>query len=141
MTIIKLQQPSAPTRAGGHNNTGCDLADQGRMIEAAACFRKALRLEPALVEALCNLATVAEPAEAIRAARSAVRHQPDNPKAHYALARALLAGGYDLPAIGCLRRFLVLLEDDPDDLHGMRVVADDARSVLSRLRGGIVVVR
>jgi superkiller protein 3 len=53
-----------PRNAQAHNMLGVTLAQQGRLAEAAAQFREAVTLDPSFADALENLATVTEAAEA-----------------------------------------------------------------------------
>ena len=79
------------------DNLGVVLALQGRLAEAEARFREAVRLQPHYAEAEFNLgnalARQGRASEAIPYLREAVRDDPRSPEAHAGLGTALLNMG------------------------------------------------
>jgi Tfp pilus assembly protein PilF len=65
---------------------GNALKDQGKAVEAEASYREALRLKPAIPEALCNLGIV-------------LRHQ-----GRFAESLAFYKRGHELRVVGAIRR-------------------------------------
>ena len=90
-----------PREASLQSNLGNLLLQQGRLDEAAACYRRAIELKPNFPEALNNLGNALRAQkqldEAVTSYRRALKLRPDDPEAHYNLATALLARG-DMPA-------------------------------------------
>ena len=77
---------SSPTTPIAHTNLGIALRDQGKLDEAIAEYRKAIRLKPDLAEAHHNLgialASQGKLDEAIAEYRKAIRLKPDVAEAH-----------------------------------------------------------
>jgi tetratricopeptide (TPR) repeat protein len=75
-----------PSAAHFHNNLGGVYRRMGKMEEAAACWRKAVAIDPNLAEAHNSLGNVArmngQPNEAIECYRKAIAIAPNNPLAH-----------------------------------------------------------
>jgi tetratricopeptide (TPR) repeat protein len=82
----------APREAAEANDAGVDCLHQGKLDEAAACFRRALRLRAGFSEAYNNLgytlAGQGQLAEAIACYQQALRLQPDLADAYSNLADA-----------------------------------------------------
>lgn len=82
-----------PVGSRAHNTRGSALADEGRLDEAEAEFRKAIRIKPEYTEAYYNLGTVlarqGRVDEAIEYLSEAVRMRPRHPDAQVNLAVAL----------------------------------------------------
>jgi Flp pilus assembly protein TadD len=84
-------------RAEDQNNRGGDLIRQGKIVEAIDCYREALRLRPAYVEAHNNLGNAlarrGRLEEAIASYREALRLRPGYSKALCNLGNALCGAG------------------------------------------------
>ena len=83
--------------AVAHYNRGVDLQEQGKLEEAVAEYRTAIRLNPGYAEAHVNLGHALfnqwKLEEAVAELRTAIRLQPDDADAHYNLGTALVAQG------------------------------------------------
>ncbi len=83
--------------AVAHCKRGNALSDEGKLEEATAEFRTAIRLAPDFAEAHCNLGnalrTQGKLDEAVGEYRTAIRLKPDLAMAHSNLAKALNAQG------------------------------------------------
>src|SRR5215471_6216300 len=88
---------SAPNDADAVNLLGTVRARQGRLDEAEALFRRALRSDARHVGAHMNLAYLymlqSSPEKAISELREMIRLDPTNSEANYKLARLLLSQG------------------------------------------------
>ncbi|MGO9923883.1 MAG: tetratricopeptide repeat protein [Isosphaeraceae bacterium] len=86
-----------PADAAAHYNRGVDLQEQGKLEEAIAEYRTAIRLQPDLALAHNNLGNAlagqGKLDEAVAASREAIRIKPDYAEAHYNLALVLKAQG------------------------------------------------
>ena len=84
--------------------------EQGKLDEAAACYRRALELKPDYAEAYNNLGNTLKdqgrPDEAAACCRRAVELRPDYAEAHYNLGNALKDQGKPEEAVACYRRAL-----------------------------------
>lgn len=85
------------------NLLGMSQQGQGKLREAAACFRKMLNLNPQIPELHCNLGVINTQLHDVKAAianyRKALQIKPDLPMAHFNLG-ALLQEQGTLPAAG-----------------------------------------
>jgi tetratricopeptide (TPR) repeat protein len=101
-----------PADAGVHNNLGNALARLGRLDEAVANFRHALRLNPEFAEAQNNLGhallDLRQPDAAAWIFRRAIELNPIFAEAHDNLGSALLELGHEDEAIASFRRALAL---------------------------------
>jgi predicted O-linked N-acetylglucosamine transferase (SPINDLY family) len=88
---IVLLAPLAPAIASF--NLGLLCMGQGRLVEAADAFRRAIAIEPGMVNAIINLGTtqlaLGRPEEAVESYRRALSIQPENPMALGNLGKAL----------------------------------------------------
>ncbi len=86
------------------NDRGVELAEDERLDEAIAAFRRAIRIRPELAEARSNLGAARlgreEPAEAMAALAEAIRLQPRLAAAHANLVIALRRQGQGSPLAG-----------------------------------------
>ncbi len=93
-----------------HNNLGNALAEQGRAVEAATHFRRALEIKPDFAEAHNNLGTVlleqGRNTEATQQFQKALSIRPGYAEAHYNLGNALAQQGQPAEAIGHFREAL-----------------------------------
>jgi predicted O-linked N-acetylglucosamine transferase (SPINDLY family) len=84
-------------RAQGIYNEGNRLHDEGDLVAAEACYRRALVCVPELTEAHTNLGLLLQQqgrwSEAVQSLREAVAQQPTSAKAHYNLGACLQHGG------------------------------------------------
>src|SRR5262245_10450117 len=103
-----------PARNAGsaHKRRGDELAQQGRLLEAAAAYRAALRADPDLHLARYNLAYALRKdrrhAEAEKECAAYLRAKPDDPDAHYGLAETLKALGRPEEARRTFERYIAL---------------------------------
>ena len=121
-----------PSSSIAHSNLGSVLLDtRGRMDEAAAHFREALRIRPDYAFAHYNLgnalAAQGRAAEALEQYRHTIRLMPDYANAWYNLGNGLFAAGDTAGAIENYRR-AVSLRPDFADAH------NNLGSALLRLR-------
>jgi hypothetical protein len=91
--------------------------------EAAACWRRALELNPDYVDALNNLGNVLRERgqldQAVVCYRRALGLNPDSPTTYYNFGTALSDQGLLADAVGCYRRALALRPDYPDALNNL----------------------
>jgi tetratricopeptide (TPR) repeat protein len=96
------------TDAIDHYNLAVDLQGQGKLEEAVAEYRTAIRIRPDLAEAHISLANALDEQgkdeEAIAEYRAAIRIKPDFAQAHYSLGIALGQQGKRDEAIAELRK-------------------------------------
>ena len=87
---------------------GSDLKDQGKLDEAAAAYREAIRLEPNHAQAYSGLVLALKDRgkldEAVAAYREAIRLKPDNAEAHFHLGGVFRALGDYAGSLAMLRR-------------------------------------
>ncbi len=129
--------------ANGHTLFGFTLARLGRMDEAIAEYRTALRIEPARVATLVQLGTalgaVGRFAEAASCLQRAVDLGQANDETRRVLAGTLVRAGRVADAI---RAYGELLRQSPDDLDALNNVAwIRATCADARLRDGAEAVR
>ena len=100
------------------SNLGIVLRDLGRLTEAEASCREALRLQPDYTEAHVNLGNalldLGRPVEAEASYREALRLRPNYPEAHNNLGNALLDLGRAAEARASYREALYLRPDYPE---------------------------
>ena len=93
------------------------------MDEAAACWRRALELNPNHVDALNNLGNVLRERgqldQAVVCYRRALELNPDSPTTYYNFGTALSDQGLLADAMACYRRALALKPDYPDALNNL----------------------
>jgi tetratricopeptide (TPR) repeat protein len=102
---------------------GLQHAARGHLLEAAAAFQNALRLDAGHVPALLNLGScwrhLGHPASALPCYRLAVKLAPDRPETHYLLG-TLLCHERDLDgAVAAHRRALALAPDHAGSLSDL----------------------
>ena len=109
---------NAVSNADEYHQRGYDLHRQGRIAEAAAHYREALRLEPDFVVAWSNLGltglALGELGEAARCQREALRLNPDFADAHNNLGMVHYQLGRLAEAENCFRGGLRLRPDYPN---------------------------
>jgi lipoprotein NlpI len=132
-----------PDLPAAHNNLGTALAAQGKLAEAVAAYREAIRLKPNLPEAHTNLgnalAAQGSLSEALPAYREAARLKPGNHLAHYNLGLALAALGEVAEAAAAYREVVRLKPDFPEAHNNLgKALADQGRfgEALASLRRG-----
>ena len=103
-----------PNDAEAHNNLGITLKELGRLDEAEASYRQALRIKPNFIEAHNNLGlTLFEMGrldEAEAGYRRALQIKPDLVEAHNNLALLLNAQGKSMMALNIINRSLHIRE-------------------------------
>ena len=101
--------------AAFHNNLGNVFKDQGKLDEAAACYRRAVKLKPDFAEAHSNLGDVfmdqGKPDEAAACYRRTLDLKPDHAKAHNNLGNALRGQGKLDEAVASFRRAVKLMPE------------------------------
>jgi serine/threonine-protein kinase len=106
--------------AGGHINRGNALKNEGKLDEAIAEYREAIRLKPDDAQSFCELAHALRRAgrmdEAAAAARAAIRLNPDYFWGHQLLAWALL-GKEDWDGAAAGYREALRLKPDSSAAH------------------------
>ena len=109
-----------------HNNLGEAYRALGRIPEAAACYRRALKLEPNDAVACNNLGVVLNSQgrsdEAIDCYRRALNSKPNYAEAHNNLGNAFKAKGQLDEAVACFRRALNLKPDVAEMHNNVGVV-------------------
>jgi tetratricopeptide (TPR) repeat protein len=92
-----------PGNSRGHNNLGNAYLAEGRVDQAEACYREAIRLDPNSADGHSNLGALllrtGRSEEAIRECARAVALKPKQGVLHLFLGEALLAGGRTKEAI------------------------------------------
>ena len=113
LTVAAALKPDSP---GTLVNLGAALAEQGKLDEAIAADREAIRLKPDYAEAHANLGNVLETqgklVEAIAPYREAIRLKPDLAATHYNLGTVFAAQGKLVEAIAAYREAIRLKPDD-----------------------------
>jgi tetratricopeptide (TPR) repeat protein/GT2 family glycosyltransferase len=78
-----------------HTQLGNLLAKQGKLDNAIACYRRALKLKPTLTEAYLRLGEIlnhqGQKQEAISCYQQGIKHNPQNAEAHYLLGQAWMS--------------------------------------------------
>ena len=109
------RQGQQPADAVAHYSRGTALYAQGKLDEAAAAFREAIRLKPDMIDALTGLGIVlaeqGRTEEAIAAHGEVIRLKPDFADAHYNLGLALEVQGTLDEAIAEFRTAIRLKPD------------------------------
>jgi len=123
------------------NNLGTILGSQGRLDEAIAEFREALRLNPNMAQAHLNLGNVlsdrGQVDEAIAHYQRALEIQPNLAEAHYSLGNVLAGRAQLDEAIAEYRKALEIKPAFADARHNLEVVRDQRtriRRFLPKLR-------
>jgi predicted O-linked N-acetylglucosamine transferase (SPINDLY family) len=113
--LARFFRPKKKTASEAQLRLGNGLRDQGRFDEAAACYRRALAIEPDFPAAHVSLGNVLNdqdrPSEAIACFQNAIAVRPDYPDAYANLGNAFQYLGEMDKAITCYRRAVAL---DPD---------------------------
>ena len=114
--------PSGPT---AHSNLGIALREKGKVDDAIAAYREAIRLKPEWATAHYNLGielySKGEVDAAVAALREAIRLEPDYANAHYNLGVALGKKGEVDAAIAAYREATRLQPDDAVFQHNLGV--------------------
>jgi tetratricopeptide (TPR) repeat protein len=112
------------SNAGAQNNCGVMLARRGLAGDAAACFERAIEIDPRLTLAAQNLQQLAArsnvDAERVTQLQSAMRADPDDPDAVRTLGKWHARMGRPGEAAAVLG---ALLDRVPDDVEGLREMA------------------
>lgn len=100
------------------SDLGVVLRTQGRLADAEASYRRALRLDPSLTSALGNLGNVLldqnRPREAQTVLSEAIEHAPDRPELLRSLALSHMAQGAIDSAEVALRKALAVAPDNAE---------------------------
>jgi tetratricopeptide (TPR) repeat protein len=114
----EMQVDVSPTDPLAHNFLATKYLQAGRIADAAAQLREALRLAPNDAEAHSNLAVALQAqgqlSEALGHAREALRLKPNDDRVHFNLGNVLNATGQAREAVSELRRATELNSDNAD---------------------------
>jgi len=117
------QQPDAVAQVHAHHNRAAMLQTQGKLNEAIAELREAIRLKPAVVESHIGLANALDEQgkaeDAIAEYREAIRLDPDEALAHFNLAVTLGRQGKTEAAITEYRTAIRLRPEHPRSHSGL----------------------
>ncbi len=123
---VKLKTNYPNTLTNAWNNLGLLAARQGKMPEAVAYFREALRLDPDHVVALDNLGAAYRQMQNWDEARNilerALKVKPDDPEANYGLGMVFAQIGDSERAYERLRRALQFRPDYPEALNNLGIL-------------------
>jgi tetratricopeptide (TPR) repeat protein len=132
---LRGAQFTSPWLGRFHAMAGESYGLMGRPEEAVPQFEAAVRVEPdnftahyALGITFASLERMADAREALKAS---VALAPDQPDPNYALGRVFTAGGYRVPAVLALFRFLILEPETDRSKEALRMVGQS----LDALRG------
>jgi tetratricopeptide (TPR) repeat protein len=121
----------APRSADELNGLGITLAQQGRLEEAIADFRRALEINPDLAQAHHNLGIALQEQgrleEAVASYRRALELKPDYTTAYHYLGTALKDLNRLDEAVACYRRALELKPDFVEACNNLAAVLQDQR--------------
>jgi tetratricopeptide (TPR) repeat protein len=136
---------AAPDFAIGHYNYGTGLRGARRNEEAIASFRRAIALDPSLVDAHNNLGNAILDVEGLEAAiphyREAIALDPTHAEAHYNLARVLFQLGDAQTAAAHFRRAIESRPGYANAEYGLGVVLEnsgDNEGALAAYRAALV---
>jgi len=106
-----------PDSAAVHYNLGLAYTALGRMTSAEKAYRRAVELDPALLEAMVNLAGTLllqwRFEESLEVGRRAVELGEDKPLVHFNMGQAYLYMGDAEGLVACNRKVLELEPDHP----------------------------
>jgi tetratricopeptide (TPR) repeat protein len=130
-----------PRRPDVLNTLGVALLELHRYQEAEQRYREAIEIDPAFVEALCNLASVlqGDPQEAEEYVRRALRVNPKHVGARTMLGRTLAFTGRAHEAKTAFRKALKIAPNNSDALLGLAQIErtegrfDEAESLNKRV--------
>ena len=118
-----------PDHSEAHNNLGAALQARGRMEEAIAAYREAVRRQPNYATAWSNLGSALQGQgnldEAVAAYREALRLNPDYAMAHYNLGNALRVLRRPVEAIDACRAAARLKPDFPEAHSNLGAVLNE----------------
>jgi len=124
-SLLALQKATEhlPNDAEAHSNMGNTLLDMGRLDEAEASYRRALKIKPDFAEAHSNLGNILKELgrldEAVTSYQRALRIKPDIAMAHYNLGNALQDLGQLDEAVASYRRALKINPDYVEAYHNL----------------------
>ncbi len=113
----KRRVEESPDSAAAHYNLGLAYTAVGKMTSAEGAYRRAVELDPTLLEAWVNLAGTLllqwRFEECLEASRKAVELRDDLPVVHFNMGQAYLYLGDADGLVECNRRVLELDSDHP----------------------------
>jgi len=119
--------PLAMSESAAFKNQGNTYLNNGKLEEAAECFRQAIVHNPGYAEAHANLGLVFQmqgnPDETVALYRKAVMLKPDLLPAHLNLGMTLLNLGQNDAAEKSFRQVIALAPEHPVALHSLGVIA------------------
>lgn len=140
---LTAAEKQTPADARVRNFRGIVLARLGRLADAAAEYREAIRLDPSMADAFRNLGYLDWTQHHLDKARgslaSVLKLAPNDQYAHYYLGRVELESGHYAAAFAELERSHAAWPDDPDFLLAATAGYlslrrnNDARRLLHRL--------
>ncbi|MGK7893918.1 MAG: tetratricopeptide repeat protein [Xenococcus sp. (in: cyanobacteria)] len=110
-------------QASEYFQLGKTLASQGRIAEAITCHRRAIQLQPTLIDAYLNLGQLLSKAgandKALQCYQQGIKHNPQNYQLYFNLGLCFTQQSNWEPAINCYKQALQIKSDYWEALHNL----------------------
>ena len=110
-------------QAGEYFQLAKNLATQGKVAQAITCHRRAIQLQPTLLDAYLNLGELltksGEIQQALLCYQEGIKHNPQNPQLYFNLGLCFTQQGSWEQAINCYKQALEIDSDYWEALHNL----------------------